>query len=785
MASQAFWNRLTEDTDQFPVKLSLYNTLFLALLGICLSGLYALFQMLHMFLTPILWAILVGTVLFPLKRTVSNIFGGWLNRLDEQNTPFLLGVVLLPLNAFNWAADTVYSAAFSPNGYYYLGAYVLIKILSYGGTFVWILGAVGSTYSFCDEILAFLNQNSVRMLVSVCGVTYAAWIFVQDYESLHKKKKFARSLSLPIWIVVLAYCADFCGPLRVLVFACSGVALGLISAGLIGKIHLHDNGDKIAEKVEESIEKEDEARDEEFKEEIYESEKQKIERKLEEAREVEDSRVDHLISSDTHLRVITALCGLLFAARHDWVVIVLIVLMVLGMLKNGAERTGATDSVKQTVMGIYGRFKDNINKLVNIVVAGSLRQFVHILFTSDKYLIGGLKAKVELISSIVVMIILAFSLFFFVIFTVFQVHAETVHLARLTTNVVSSNPEWLRTALNYTDRQITENNIDDYIQEGFLQGRLWLASNIRKLADPKDTKRADELEEQAKLIVDNLYRMWEERQVPNATDGQVISRPDLITQLMSASNLESLKQELTAIIKGNIETVLSIAQSVWTVVLLNVSLLSNVFVSVFGLILNFGFELLNFFIEIIVFLTAVYYLLASSTDQWLPLHWISKATPKLQGQNGQLNIAKAIESAISGVFVLSAKMAIFYGLYTYFVHMLFGLNIVFVPSLVAAMFAAVPIVPPYIVAVFGLIELYLVRGEGAATVFFAAASVAPLMFADTAFYREVKSSHPYVTGLAIIGGITWIGLEGAVIGPIILCCFLILIEVFVEYANKK
>uniref|UniRef100_A0A1I7SIB3 Transmembrane protein n=3 Tax=Bursaphelenchus xylophilus TaxID=6326 RepID=A0A1I7SIB3_BURXY len=241
MSSQGFWNRLTDNSDQLPVKLSFYNTLFLVLLGICICGLYALFQMLHMFLTPILWAVLVGTVLFPLKRGVSSIFGGWLNRLDEQNTPFLIGIALLPLNAFNWAADTVYNTAFSPHGYYYLGAYVSIKILSYGGTFVWILGAVGSSYSLCDEVLAFLNQRTVRMLVTVYAVTYAAWIFVQDYESLHKKKKFARTLSLPIWIVVLAYCADFCGPLRVLVFACSALSLGLISAGLIGR-HIGNGG---------------------------------------------------------------------------------------------------------------------------------------------------------------------------------------------------------------------------------------------------------------------------------------------------------------------------------------------------------------------------------------------------------------------------------------------------------------------------------------------------------------------------------------------------------------
>jgi hypothetical protein len=90
------------------------------------------------------------------------------------------------------------------------------------------------------------------------------------------------------------------------------------------------------------------------------------------------------------------------------------------------------------------------------------------------------------------------------------------------------------------------------------------------------------------------------------------------------------------------------------------------------------------------------------------------------------------------VFILSSKMAIFYGLYTYFVHSLFTLNIVFIPSVMAALLAAIPIFPPYAVALFGVFELWLVRGESVAALVFAGASIAPLFFADPAFYREVK-----------------------------------------------
>jgi len=206
-------------------------------------------------------------------------------------------------------------------------------------------------------------------------------------------------------------------------------------------------------------------------------------------------------------------------------------------------------------------------------------------------------------------------------------------------------------------------------------------------------------------------------------------------------------------------------------------------------VLGFGLDLLNFFIEAIVFLTVVYYLLASSDAEWLPLKWINEMIPSLSQMSNMRksdkeSIGQAVQNAISGVFVLSSKMSIFYGLYTYFTHSLFGLHIVFVPSILASVFAAIPIVPPYVVGLLGFIELFLVRGETFSGITFALLCVAPLFFADAAFYREIRGSHPYVTGLAIIGGLYWLGVPGAVIGPIILCIMLTLVNVYSELASN-
>jgi predicted PurR-regulated permease PerM len=147
-------------------------------------------------------------------------------------------------------------------------------------------------------------------------------------------------------------------------------------------------------------------------------------------------------------------------------------------------------------------------------------------------------------------------------------------------------------------------------------------------------------------------------------------------------------------------------------------------------------------------------------------------------------LSKSVEESIRSVFMASIKMAAFYGFYTWLIHHIFGVSIAYLPSIFASIFGFLPILSTYWVSLPGVLELWLLQNQPFLSILFFICHVSPTYIVDTSIYSEIKGGHPYFTGLAIAGGIYCIGLEGALIGPIILCLFIVIIRMNKEILMK-
>jgi len=99
--------------------------------------------------------------------------------------------------------------------------------------------------------------------------------------------------------------------------------------------------------------------------------------------------------------------------------------------------------------------------------------------------------------------------------------------------------------------------------------------------------------------------------------------------------------------------------------------------------------------------------------------------------------AVALQEAVIGVFAATFKLASFFGMWTWFIHNLFQVKIVYLPSALATMLGAVPFLDAYFACIPATIELWFTRGSMTAITFFLFHFL-PCNIVVTEFYKEIK-----------------------------------------------
>jgi len=449
----------------------------------------------------------------------------------------------------------------------------------------------------------------------------------------------------------------------------------------------------------------------------------------------------------------------------------------------------------------------------------------------DQKILVLIESTISKVTTVVLLFLLIICATLFGLIMLAQVQRESVQLmwtsANLVNETVSSYPEiakWLPQA------DSMHSTVTSLIEKGYEHGREWLAKKVSSLiaGEGENDKNKVRVEKELLLVIDNLYRSWHANQsdassgiselcklgltscpaafdagkfapdknslepVANSkeadsegggrvpvTQTEIESRGaqvwKFIENMIKMTELKDILDlnRIMEIARDNIGSVVAIIESLLLIIRTNVNSVFNFVTAMISLLFGGGTVLLNFVVSTIVFLTALFYLLSISEKDYKPISWLTAFSGSIVGGSGDF------EAAISSVLLATLKMAVFYGLYTWLTHTIFGVNIVCIPSFLAAILAAVPFIGTYWAAVPAMIELWVLKNDLLRAILLLIAHLMPTYFIDMLIYGDIKDGgHPYLTGLAIVGGIYFLGLQGAIIGPILLCCLIVVFNVY-------
>ncbi|XP_053986250.1 transmembrane protein 245 isoform X1 [Hylaeus volcanicus] len=476
--------------------------------------------------------------------------------------------------------------------------------------------------------------------------------------------------------------------------------------------------------------------------------------------------------------------------KHKWIIYILMVPTALYIIKQLGNYFGLWKMIGNQCNIVMQVIKTWCAERHQALLPANVRGLFKIGIIIDEKLTKVLKASVDAVATIAVI----FGLLIFTtcasIFITIQVYTEGMHLIQITGEILNSslmsNPD-----IDWLPEQ-WEDSVNSVLDNAYTYGRSAISDGVKGLVKDLDPVKAEHMEKKVLELWDMLYQAW---MMSNENSDQAGTAVDVATAYsVWESFTESFGKtplqlfNMTSIqnfIKENIGTFMSVLDSIWSIVKGNMSVILTIFTELFYIVLMSGSAVLNFTLSMVVFFTTLFYLLSSSNKSYKPVELTTVFSPiSCHSTLHVEGFAVALQEAVIGVFVATFKLASFFGMWTWFIHNLFQVKIVYLPSTFATILGAVPFLDAYFACIPATLELWFTRGSMIAILFFMFHFLA-CNIVVTEFYKEIKGGgHPYLTGLSIAGGIFCLGVEGAIFGPLLLCCIMVAINLSRRYLHS-
>ncbi|CAH8452819.1 unnamed protein product [Schistosoma turkestanicum] len=880
------------------IRQAFYNAAAFIILSCICVAILAVYYTLQIFVRPLLWAVLCGTVLYPFKSSLTDVIRGWVRRVDAEDQLLLVETFVVPFRVSN-ALYSVFIKKMSDHWSLLRTSLFLLLALNISSyfDFFWLPGLFVNSSHYVITIIDYVLEWTSFKSVITLGIVYGIIALLRP-SNFH----FVYSVSHLFWLSLLLWCTSFGGLLRIPVFFLS---IAVLAVGYWGFTDESDGGcqerwaschtvtapdggstelirsavscDTLTEvssgfnksfgsstQIHQSNTKEQGQRQSGFplrwsqflrqaflpiptrasykfdpvnelrafmSEQLCFSSAKSWNAILEgkgfrdrdsslprsakifnDAYTNDDCRSDSSFANSCFLALFWA-HFLVAIWLYQWPLYVICFILIffgifrLSLCLKLQELSYwflcKMNSLLETVTP--NMTMEQRKAYIRSVVPKPVHGLLTLLAYCDRKLCRYLDSWLDSVVSLFILVFFIFAFCLLTMFLAFQIHNESIRLVSLTSDFINKalNSEaysWL------PKREQVDGMFSVLVTNAYQAGRSWISDKINELFEADPNSKAV-LKEQLLYLWENIYNSFINQPMNSTltTNESIVNNHALSFSLNNHIDSSAVAprgigrvslnrffinttwlfnrhalSSIFVIFKQNLGTLATITESLWSLMRSNVNLIAQLITTLISLIMSGGHVAMNFMIAFLIFLTVLYYVLAASGSCYLPVAFITSLTPTFSGTNSLItHLYSTVELAISGIFVATLKLALFYGLYTSLTHIIFGLDLVIIPSVLAALLGAVPIIGTYWAVLPGVIEIIIIRQSLSQAGLLILFHLLPTYFVDISVYREIKGAgHPYFTGLAIAGGIYCQGPEGAIIGPILLCCFMVGINMF-------